>query len=186
MMSHEPEPPKIAFGSGNIDIAASIKDVRKVLGTLRQQDSPDLDQDDISAAQTALCCSHFLSTWGQVFQSAYSFIHYWRLLQGQHCSCTALTLPCRTQRMWEFSIGLILLELRPDSLALVALFGLVDSLAKVIAGPYIGAYVDGYVMLLLYCRNTHPRRSICLCCSIPLHVCPDTCVWRLARLSRMV
>ena len=53
--------------------------------------------------------------------------------------------------MWEFSIGLILLELRPDSLALVAFFGLVDSLAQVIAGPYIGAYVDRYIRLLSWC-----------------------------------
>jgi len=53
--------------------------------------------------------------------------------------------------MWEFSIGLILLELRPDSLALVAFFGLVDSLAQVIAGPYIVAYVDRYIMLLSWC-----------------------------------
>ncbi|CAK0739466.1 hypothetical protein CVIRNUC_001168 [Coccomyxa viridis] len=44
--------------------------------------------------------------------------------------------------MWEFSIGLILLELHPDSLALVALFGLVDSLAQVLAGPYIGVFID--------------------------------------------
>ena len=44
--------------------------------------------------------------------------------------------------MWEFSIGLILLDLHPNSLALVALFGLVDSLAQVLAGPYTGAFID--------------------------------------------
>ena len=44
--------------------------------------------------------------------------------------------------MWEFGIGLILLKLRPGSLALVAAFGLVDSSAQVLAGPFIGAYVD--------------------------------------------
>ena len=49
--------------------------------------------------------------------------------------------------MWEFSIGLILLELCPDSLALVALFGLIDSIAQVIAGPHIGAYVDRHAFL---------------------------------------
>ena len=83
------EPPKIASGFENINIGASIKDVRKVLGTLRQQDSLNLDQDDISAAQTALCCCHFLSTWGQVSQSAYSFIRYWRLLGGCFKDSTA-------------------------------------------------------------------------------------------------
>jgi iron-regulated transporter 1 len=46
--------------------------------------------------------------------------------------------------MWEFAIGLILLELRPGSLALVAAFGLVDSSAQVLSGPFIGAYVDRY------------------------------------------
>lgn len=44
--------------------------------------------------------------------------------------------------MWEFAIGLILLELRPGSLALVSVFGLADSGAQVLAGPHIGAYID--------------------------------------------
>ncbi len=50
------------------------------------------------------------------------------------------------QRMWEFSTGLILLDLHPDSLALIALFGLVDSLGQVLAGPYVGAYIDRHVL----------------------------------------
>ena len=50
------------------------------------------------------------------------------------------------QRMWEFAIGLILLKLRPGSLALVAAFGLVDSCAQVLAGPFIGAYVDRHAL----------------------------------------
>ncbi len=48
--------------------------------------------------------------------------------------------------MWEFSIGLILLDLHPESLALVALFGLIDSLAQVLAGPFLGAYIDRHVV----------------------------------------
>ena len=68
MMSHEPEAPKTASGFAGIDATASIKDVKKVWDRFRQHDSLDPDQDDISAAQTALCCSHFLSTWGQVVQ----------------------------------------------------------------------------------------------------------------------
>lgn len=51
--------------------------------------------------------------------------------------------------MWEFAIGLILLQLHPDSLILVAVFGLMDSGAQFIAGPYIGSYVDRYAALLL-------------------------------------
>ncbi len=46
------------------------------------------------------------------------------------------------QKTWEFSKGLILLHLHPNSLALVALLGLVDSLAQMLAGPYLGAYID--------------------------------------------
>jgi hypothetical protein len=46
------------------------------------------------------------------------------------------------QRMWEFAIGLILLQLHPDSLVLVAVYGMVDSGVQVIAGPYLGSYVD--------------------------------------------
>lgn len=48
--------------------------------------------------------------------------------------------------MWEFSIGLILLDLHPESLALVALFGLIDSLAQVLAGPFVGAYIDRHAI----------------------------------------
>lgn len=51
-------------------------------------------------------------------------------------------LPDGWQRMWEFAIGLILLELRPGSLTLVSVFGLVDSGAQVLAGPHVGAYID--------------------------------------------
>ncbi len=67
MMSHEPEAPKMASGFAGINVKASINDVKKVWERFRQHDSLDPDQDDISAAQTALCCSHFLSTWGQVY-----------------------------------------------------------------------------------------------------------------------
>ena len=72
------------------------------------------------------------------------------------------------QRMWEFSIGLVLLDLQPDSLALVALFGLTDSLAQVLAGPYVGAYIDGHVLshtietyfiLIPGCKCGHPEAA---------------------------
>ena len=48
------------------------------------------------------------------------------------------------QRMWEFAIGLIMLELYPSSLALVSAYGLVDGLAKVFSGSVIGSYIDRY------------------------------------------
>lgn len=50
-------------------------------------------------------------------------------------------------RMWEFAIGLILLELYPSSLALVSAFGLVDGAAQIFSGPLIGDYVDRYHVL---------------------------------------
>ena len=67
MMNNEPEPSGAAPGFAHIDVGASVKDVKKVWGAFREQDGLDPDQDDTSAAQTALYCSHFLSTWGQVF-----------------------------------------------------------------------------------------------------------------------
>lgn len=59
------EPPKAASFAG-VDVNASVRDLRKIWETLRQQEGLDPDQDDSSAAQTALYCTHFLSTWGQV------------------------------------------------------------------------------------------------------------------------
>jgi len=44
--------------------------------------------------------------------------------------------------MWEFAIGLIMLEMYPSSLALVPVFGLVDGLAKVFSGSLVGSYID--------------------------------------------
>ena len=46
------------------------------------------------------------------------------------------------QRMWEFAVGLIMLELYPSSLVLVSAFGLADGLAKVFSGSFVGAYID--------------------------------------------
>ena len=46
------------------------------------------------------------------------------------------------QRMWEFAVGLIMLEMYPSTLALVSAFGLVDGLAKVLSGSFLGSYID--------------------------------------------
>ena len=45
-------------------------------------------------------------------------------------------------RSWEFAVGLLLLRLRPGSLALVSTFGLVDSAGKVLAGASVGSYLS--------------------------------------------
>ena len=67
MTSNEPEPPGSAPEFGHIDVWSSLKDVKKLWGAFREQGDLNSDQDDTSAAQTALCCSYFLSTWGEVF-----------------------------------------------------------------------------------------------------------------------
>ncbi|KAL3161599.1 hypothetical protein ABBQ32_010458 [Trebouxia sp. C0010 RCD-2024] len=55
------------------------------------------------------------------------------------------------QRVWEFAIGLIMLEVYPSSLALVSAFGLVDSLAKVFCGSSVGSYIDRTTRLKAAC-----------------------------------
>ena len=44
--------------------------------------------------------------------------------------------------MREFAVGLIMLEIYPSTLALVSAFGLVDGLAKVLSGSFVGSYID--------------------------------------------
>jgi Ferroportin1 (FPN1) len=50
------------------------------------------------------------------------------------------------QRMWEFAVGLVMLELRPSSLQLVAICGLLGSAARFLAGGAVGEYVDRWAM----------------------------------------
>jgi iron-regulated transporter 1 len=51
-------------------------------------------------------------------------------------------------RTWEFAIALLLLGLYPESLVLVAAFGLLDDLVKVVSGSSVGDFVDRYAKLL--------------------------------------
>lgn len=46
------------------------------------------------------------------------------------------------QRGWEFTVGLLMLELHPSSLVLVALWGLVDAAVSVLLGASVGTWVD--------------------------------------------
>ncbi|KAL3139042.1 hypothetical protein ABBQ32_005843 [Trebouxia sp. C0010 RCD-2024] len=55
------------------------------------------------------------------------------------------------QRMWEFAVGLIMLELYPSSLVLVSTFGLADGLAKVLSGSFVGGYIDKTARLKAAC-----------------------------------
>lgn len=45
-------------------------------------------------------------------------------------------------RTWEFSVALILSDLYPSSLLLVAGYGLLDDLVQVLSGPALGRYID--------------------------------------------
>jgi len=46
------------------------------------------------------------------------------------------------QRAWEFLVGLVMIEIYPSSLFLVALFGICDSAAVTLLSPYVGYLVD--------------------------------------------
>ncbi len=60
------EPSKGPSGVGGINVGATIVKLKKIWGAVRESDGPSPDDDDVRAAETALFCSHFLSTWGQV------------------------------------------------------------------------------------------------------------------------
>lgn len=45
-------------------------------------------------------------------------------------------------RQWEFAVGLLMLQLWPQSLALVSAYGLADSGAQVLAGASVGSYLS--------------------------------------------
>jgi hypothetical protein len=74
------------------------------------------------------------------------------------------------QRMWEFAVGLVMLELRPGSLRLVATSGLLGSLAGFFAGGAVGQYVDRQVhhLSLVWASKSWRRRlGLCLSLKIP-------------------
>lgn len=115
--------------------------------------------------------SHALSTWGQVthaihhecmmnnacfacdFEQFILLAHFASMHQdlccpqvwccyASACLSSQLTPWLLLQRMWEFLIGLVLLQLNPSSLTVVSAFGLVDGLALLFFGGVVGAYVD--------------------------------------------
>jgi hypothetical protein len=44
--------------------------------------------------------------------------------------------------MWEFSVGLYMIRIRPDSLVLAAIYGVVESSSIAVFGPMVGTLVD--------------------------------------------
>lgn len=47
-----------------------------------------------------------------------------------------------TCRMWEFSVGLYMISIWPESLLLAAVYGVVESSSTALLGPIIGEWVD--------------------------------------------
>ncbi|KAK6943413.1 LOW QUALITY PROTEIN: Ferroportin-1 [Dillenia turbinata] len=45
-------------------------------------------------------------------------------------------------RMWEFSVGLYMIDIWPDSLLLAAVYGVVESASTALFGPFIGQLLD--------------------------------------------
>lgn len=45
-------------------------------------------------------------------------------------------------RMWEFSVGLYMINIWPDSLLFAAVYGVVESASTVMFGPIVGQLVD--------------------------------------------
>lgn len=55
-------------------------------------------------------------------------------------------------RMWEFSVGLYMIRIWPDSLLFTAIYGVVESSAVVVFGPMVGTLVE---------RLTYLQVTIC-------------------------
>ncbi|KAK9168008.1 hypothetical protein Syun_000148 [Stephania yunnanensis] len=50
-------------------------------------------------------------------------------------------------RMWEFSVGLYMINIWPDSLLLSAVYGVVESASAALFGPLIGEWVDRFTYI---------------------------------------
>lgn len=72
-------------------------------------------------------------------------------------------------RMWEFAVGLFMIQVWPESLLLAAIYGLTEAASIAVFGVVIGNWVD---------RN--PRLKVCVnfCTS---HVVDQKCVMFLSR-----
>lgn len=53
-----------------------------------------------------------------------------------------LELFLKGDRMWQFGIGLFLVELKPESLQLVAIYGFISGAATLLLSTLIGDWVD--------------------------------------------
>lgn len=85
------EASKGPFGIGGVNVA-SIGNLKKIWWAVKEADSPSPNDDDVSAAETALFCSHFLSTWGQVNTQLY--------LECSNCCLQGLPTCICTTELW--------------------------------------------------------------------------------------
>lgn len=69
-------------------------------------------------------------------------------------------------RMWEFSVGLYMINLWPDSLLFAAIYGVVESASTALFGPLVGQLVDRFSYkkvskCLKLCYIVYINSSIC-------------------------
>ncbi|XP_021289871.1 solute carrier family 40 member 1-like [Herrania umbratica] len=71
-------------------------------------------------------------------------------------------------RMWEFSVGLYMISVWPDSLLLAAIYGAVESASTALFGPIVGRWVDrlSYVKVLKLWLATQNLSFIIAGCAV--------------------
>lgn len=52
--------------------------------------------------------------------------------------------------MWEFSVGLYMINLWPNSLVLAAVYGAVESASTALLGPVVGKWVDKFTYVKVH------------------------------------
>lgn len=57
--------------------------------------------------------------------------------------------------MWEFSVGLYMINVWPDSLLLTAAYGVVESASTFLFGPVIGELVNKFTYVKVICFHFH-------------------------------
>ena len=58
-------------------------------------------------------------------------------------------------RMWEFSVGLYMIRIWPDSLLFAAIYGIVESSSVVIFSPMVGTLIDRLTYLQVRSQLWH-------------------------------
>jgi iron-regulated transporter 1 len=86
-----------------------------------------------------LYVAQFLTRWGARCAQFLPFvIHAMRLCKPRFDPDHV----CVACSMWEFSVGLYMIRIWPDSLLLAAIYGVVESSSVAVFGPMVGTLVD--------------------------------------------